>query len=591
MSTPEPLLRVDGLRLGLRGVPSAMPIVENADITIAAGEVHALVGESGSGKTMLARSLMRLLPDAVQYEAGRILFDGRDLTALPDSDIRRLRGAEIGMIFQEPLVSLNPALTIGRQLAEALILHKGWEASRIRKASIEMLSRVRITDPEGTLARYPHEFSGGMRQRIMLASILLLKPRLIIADEPTTALDAIIKRSVLDLMVHLVREEGTAVLLVSHDLGLVANYAERVTVMHKGQIVETGRAADVLRTPAHAYTRDLLESLPRRGVRPPLTVKPLLEADSLNVTFHSGWSLFGVQGKATHAVCDASFQLGVGETLAVVGESGSGKTTLGRAILQLARGECRGAIRLDGRDLAKLSRKSLRTMRRDMQIIFQDPSSSLDPRKNVGSLIGEGLRLCGKLAPKERRDRIAAVLDDVDLSSDFATRFPHELSGGQRQRVSIARAIVMRPRLIIADEPTSALDVTVQARVLELISRLQAQYGFSALFITHDLGVVEQVADRVLVMYRGRIVEAGPRDAIFDNPQHPYTARLLNAVPRLQKTSVGYTIGFAEPAAVLPPAGYRWFNDGSLGTYPVTPGEARMVEISANHHVAVSRHD
>ncbi len=531
MTAADPLLVVEGLRLTARR--SGLTLLDDLSFCIARGEFLAVVGESGSGKTMAARAILRLLPQGVRQVAGRIRLDGEELATASPRRLRALRGAAIGMVFQEPTVSLNPALTVGAQMAEGLRLHQRLSAAEIRRRSIAMLERVRIRDPELCLAAYPHEFSGGMRQRIMLSSVMLLRPKLLIADEPTTALDTLAQREVLDLMTELARDHGTAVMLITHNLGLVARYADRALVLQHGRLVETGGARDILAAPTHPYTRQLVQALPRRA--PPDAARApgdiVLAVRNLSVAFSRRLGLFARRA-ATPVVADVDLDIRAGETVAVVGGSGSGKTTLGRAMLRLIPASA-GEIRFRGRDLAVADAGARRDFRLACQLVFQDPYSSLDPRMRVGDIVAEPLRHLPELDGDERRRRRDAVLDDVGLDG-FASRFPHELSGGQRQRIAIARAIVRRPLFVVADEPVSALDMTIQMQILTLFTRLQAQYGFACLFISHDLSAVDQVADRVLVMQSGRIVEEGTRDDIFDRPRHPYTRALLDAAPVLR---------------------------------------------------------
>ncbi|MXN44326.1 dipeptide ABC transporter ATP-binding protein [Shinella kummerowiae] len=510
-------------------------VVKAVSFDIAPGEIFGIVGESGSGKTLATRALISLLPPAIKVTGGSVLYKGRDVLAMKNRELRSLRGAEIGVVFQEPMTSLNPSMTIGRQLEEGLILHTKASPEERRARILDMLKRVGIRDPEGALTAYPHEFSGGMRQRIMLASVMLLKPALLIADEPTTALDAVIQRDVMELMVELTRAEGTAVLLISHDLPMVARYTSRIVVMEQGAIVEQGRTEDLLEAPQHAYTKKLLSSLPFRGeVRAiDMAKAPMVSARDIVVDYAGRKSLLR-KGKAKRALHGVSIDIHEGEVVALVGGSGSGKTTLGRTIAGLVK-ESGGEIRFQGR-----ARDADWTdYRLNCQMVFQDPYSSLDPRMTILALVEEALRLVPDLDAAAKRKRALETLEEVGLGADYAERYPHELSGGQRQRVAIARAIARRPRFLIADEPVSALDVTVRAQVLDLFSDLQRRYGFSCLFISHDLGVVEQVADRVVVMQDGRIIEQGDRDTIFDSPKEAYTRRLLSAIPALDQNERG----------------------------------------------------
>ena len=546
-STPQPLLDVSDLRIesSRRGEP-ARPLLEGLSFTVAEGEFVALVGESGSGKTLAARAILDLLPPGVRRACGSITLAGRDLTTLDARALRKVRGAEAGMVFQEPMVSLNPALTVGRQLAEGLELHFGWDRKAVRERCIEMLARVRIKDPEQALDRHPHEFSGGMRQRIMLASVLLLRPKLLIADEPTTALDTLSQREVLDLMVELARDHAVATLLITHDLGLVARYAERCVVLEKGRLVETGATSEVLTRPAHAYTRRLIGSRPvSRRVDPrdsgsargahddaPGNERPalLLSIAGACVAYAGAHKLFGATPQRP-VLSDIDLELRSGEIVAVVGASGCGKTTLGRAVLGL-KALSAGTIRFDGMTVGAMTPAQLRRFRREAQLIFQDPYSSLDPRMRILDIVAAPLRHERALDARGRRERAEQVLAEVGLGG-FGARLAHQMSGGQRQRIAIARAIVSRPRLVVADEPVSALDMTIQAQVLTLLRKLQAEYGFACLFITHDLSVVDSIADRVIVMSEGRIVERGATRAVLEEPRHPYTRALLEATPRL----------------------------------------------------------
>jgi len=531
--TQEKLLSVRNLSLEIthRGVN----VVKDVSFDLEPGEIFGIVGESGSGKSLATRALISLLPPAIRKTGGQVIYKGRDITSMSEADLRAMRGAEVGLVFQEPMTSLNPSMTIGRQLEEGLSLHTRNTPAERRAKILAMVERVGIRDPEGALVSYPHEFSGGMRQRIMLASVMLLKPALLIADEPTTALDAVIQRDVMELMVELTQAEGTAVLLISHDLSMVARYTSRIVVMEKGSIVEAGTTEQILETPQHPYTRKLLSSLPVRGeVRTiDMTCAPMVSARNIVVDYPGRKSLLK-KGAAKRALHGVSIDIHEGEVVALVGGSGSGKTTLGRTIAGLVR-ETEGEILFQGRKRDA----DWQDYRLNCQMVFQDPYSSLDPRMTILALVEEALRLVPGIDRAAKKTRAYETLEEVGLSAEYALRYPHELSGGQRQRVAIARAIARRPRFLIADEPVSALDVTVRAQVLTLFSDLQKRYGFSCLFISHDLGVVEQVADRVVVMQDGRIIEQGDRDKIFDTPKEAYTRRLLSAIPALDLNETG----------------------------------------------------
>ena len=542
MSETAPLLSVQGLRIE-RDAPGGDPLVADLSFTLAAGERLGIVGESGSGKTLATRAVPRLLAPGLRITSGRIEFDGRDLGQADEADLRAMRGAGVGLVFQEPMTSLNPAIKVGEQLAEGLRLHTDLDDGEIRLRSIAMLERVRIADPAGCLDRHPHEFSGGMRQRIMLASVLLLKPRLLIADEPTTALDTLSQRDVLEIMRELTAELGTGLILITHDLGIVARYTDQVLVMEKGVLVEQGPTDRVLAAPRHPYTQRLVAALPRRAEARPAAASggaaapaaPVLEASGVSVDY-PGKPGFFRRGAARRVVEGVNLSVAAGEIVALVGASGSGKTTLGRAALDLVAPSA-GEIRFDGVALAAMDSAQRRRFRREAQLVFQDPFSSLDPRMRIGAIVAATLRHLPGVSRGERRARVAAALESVGLSG-FANRYPHQMSGGQRQRVAIARAIVSEPRLVVADEPVSALDLTIQRQVLELFQKLQEERGFACLFITHDLAVVDQVADRVAVMESGRIVEEGPTALILDSPSHDYTRRLLEATPTLALAAV-----------------------------------------------------
>jgi microcin C transport system ATP-binding protein len=505
----------------------AARVVEQVSFTLRAGERFALVGESGSGKTVTALSLTKLNADA-RY-AGRVLFEGRDLLALEPSALRRVRGREIALIFQEPMTALNPLFTIGDQISEVLELHEGLTRAQAQRRAVELLARTRIPDPVQRLGSYPHQLSGGQRQRAMIAMALACSPKLLIADEPTTALDVTIQRQIMELLVELQREIGMAVLLITHDLPLVRAFADRIGVMKAGRLVETGATAEVFAAPRDAYTRLLIDSRPVRDVAPVAADAPtLIAARHLGCRFRyrKGW----FSSRPFDAVVGANLELARGETLGIVGESGCGKTTLGMALLRLSRGRPSGEIDFAGQRIDRLPAREVRPLRRRMQVVFQDPYNALSPRMTVERIVGEGLALhFPNLTGGQRRDAIVAMLEEVGLHAAALNRYPHEFSGGQRQRIAIARAAVLHPDLILLDEPTSALDVSVQRQVLELLTTLQKRYGMSYLFITHDLRVIRAMAHRVLVMRAGRVVETGETEALFAAPRNAYTRALLAA--------------------------------------------------------------
>jgi peptide/nickel transport system ATP-binding protein len=556
------LLSVRGLTVRF----GAVTAVDGVDLDLAAGERVALVGESGSGKTMLAKSLLRLTPPGAAIE-GTIRFEGEEIGAMVDARLRALRGGDIGLVFQEPLTALNPALTVGRQLTEAVRLHRGLDRAAAEERAVELLRRVGFADPQAALAAHPHEFSGGMRQRILLVAALLPRPRLLVADEPTTALDALNRSDVLAQMVELTSDLGSSLLLVSHDLGLVASCATRIVVMRHGRIVEQGTTEQILRAPRDAYTRTLLESVPqRRALQHAPAASPVLQLDAVDLAYRRS-------GRDVTVARDVSLAVGAGETVGLVGQSGSGKSSIARAVLGLLQ-PAGGRILLDGVDLSTLDRRA--AARRAVGMVFQDPFSSLDPRQRVATLVAEPLLRDGK--PDQRR--VAAMLDEVGLGG-FEQRFPHQLSGGQRQRVAIARALVARPRLLVADEPCAALDVTVQAQVLALLRRLQREHGFACLFISHDLGVVEEVAHRVVVLHRGVVVEEGAAETVLSRPQHPYARRLVAAAPDLRPDGAGFVL---HRRVLDPPL----FEASRALDLERTPGATpRWHEIRPGHRVAV----
>jgi len=538
-----PLLQVEGLTVAFGQGAGRNVAVEGLSYELAAGETLAIVGESGSGKSVSSMALLGLLPPrSAHVEAGRALFRGDDLLALPERDLRAIRGNRIAMVFQEPMTSLTPVIRIGQQLTEALEEHRGLSAAQAREKALETLRLVDLSDPPRRMQQFPHELSGGMRQRVMIAMAMALEPDILIADEPTTALDVTVQAQILDLMRDVQERFGTAILLITHDMGVVAEMADRVVVMNKGRKVEQGTARAIFAKPQADYTRRLLAAVPRLGARAdedgprPMVPDPaqpgdeVLRAHGMGKTFAGrGW-LFG-RAAGTVAMDDVGFSVRAGETLALVGESGSGKSTSGRAVLRLIEVD-EGRIELEGENMRALPQTSLRKARRTMQMVFQDPFAALNPRMSVGRLIAEPMYIHGIAQGSELQDRVAELLRRVGLEADHMSRYPHEFSGGQRQRICIARALGVEPKLIVADEPTSALDVSVQAQVLDLMLELQQSMGLAYLFISHDMAVVEEMAHRVAVMRQGRIVEMGPRRAVLGDPRHPYTAALLAAVPR-----------------------------------------------------------
>ncbi|RJT39604.1 ABC transporter ATP-binding protein [Mesorhizobium waimense] len=536
----RPVLDIAGLCVSVRGEDGEREVVSDLSFKLARGETLCIAGESGSGKSMTALAIMQLLPQpAGRISSGTIRLGETNLATLNERQMQRIRGARIAMIFQEPMTSLNPVLSIGRQLTESIEAHTDLSQSQAQRRAVEALKAVRISEAESRLKQFPHELSGGMRQRVMIAMALALEPDVLIADEPTTALDVTVQGEVLELLRDLQREHGTSVILITHDMGVVAEMADRVIVMRHGRMVEEGAATDIFALPQAEYTRELLAAVPRIGTGAGRqesrdaaeASKPanVADVDDLHVRFDLRGGFFGRINRRVHAVEGVSFSIAPNETLALVGESGCGKSTTAKALAGLV--PYQGDIAIGGRNLSGLGRAARKAVRRDVQMIFQDPYASLDPRMRVGDLVAEPLLIHGIASKEERRERVAALFERVGLSADQMELYPHEFSGGQRQRICIARALALRPRLIIADESVSALDVSVQARVLDLLKELQREFGVAYLFISHDMAVVENISDRVAVMYLGQIVEMGTRDQVFSNPRHPYTKRLIEAVP------------------------------------------------------------
>ncbi|MCV2369267.1 ABC transporter ATP-binding protein [Roseateles oligotrophus] len=556
-----PVLDVSDLTVRFKTEAGPVDVVRKLSFQVAAGETLAIVGESGSGKSVSSLSIMRLIEHGGgQIVGGTIKFQPRqgealDLAQADEARMRRIRGADIAMIFQEPMTSLNPVFTVGEQIAEAIRIHQAKSRPAALAEALALLEMVRIPAARQVITRYPHQLSGGMRQRVMIAMALACKPSLLIADEPTTALDVTIQAQILQLIRSLQEELKMAVILITHDMGVVAESADRVAVMLRGELVEQGDTLALFQAPQHRYTQALLSAVPKLGAmkgsdapasfslmnasdgemaavrvqdKPPGEL--LLKVQGLSTRFDIRAGFLNRVAKRVHAVEQVSFELRAGETLALVGESGCGKSTTGRSLLKLVEAN-EGQILFRGQDLARLSRREMQPLRRDIQMIFQDPYASLDPRLTVGFSIAEPLYIHKLATPAQAEARVQCLLKRVGLPPDAAHRYPHEFSGGQRQRLAIARALALNPKLIVADEAVSALDVSIRAQIVNLMLDLQAELGLSYLFISHDMAVVERVAHRVAVMYLGQIVEIGPRRAVFENPQHAYTKRLMAAVP------------------------------------------------------------
>ncbi len=526
------------------------PAVRDMAFDIKARETLAVVGESGSGKSVTALSIMRLIPSANGRIEGRIALGGRELLTLPEDAMRDVRGGDIGMIFQEPMTSLNPVLTVGFQVSEALRRHRGLRPAEADREALRLFDLVRIPDARRRFGEYPHTFSGGMRQRVMIAIALACRPKLLIADEPTTALDVTIQAQILGLINDLQDEIGMSVMFITHDMGVVAEVADRVVVMLEGENVEEDDVARVFSVPRHAYTQRLLAAVPKLGSlagsnlprrfpggkeeiaadEPDRRTEPILEVHDLTTRFPVRGGLLGRAVGNVHAVEGVSFSLRAGETLSLVGESGCGKSTTGRSILRLVE-PLRGNIRFEGQNLMRAGKAELRDVRRRLQMIFQDPYGSLNPRKTVGAAIREPMTVHGLCDRQEADIRVEELLRQVGLLPEHALRFPHEFSGGQRQRLCIARSLGLEPRVIVADESVSALDVSIKAQVINLMLDLQAELGLAYLFISHDIAIVERVSHRIAVMLLGEVVEIGPRAAVLDDPRHPYTRKLISAVP------------------------------------------------------------
>lgn len=597
----SPVLSVSNLVTAFEADGAWRPVVKGISFEVGQGETVAIVGESGSGKSVTSLSIMRLLDPARSRISGEVHLGNRNLLALSEREMRRVRGRDVAMIFQEPMTSLNPVFTIGRQISEALTCHGGIDRATARSETLRLLDKVRIPNAAARYDDYPHQFSGGMRQRAMIAMALASRPKLLIADEPTTALDVTIQAQILDLVKTLQAEEGTSVLFITHDMGVVAEIADRTLVMYRGEVVEQGTTADIFHRGKHPYTRALLSAVPHLGsmdgkteplpfpvvdmatgekrepqpmANHPKAIEPVLRVKNLTTRYQIRGGVFGRTIGAVHAVENVSFDLFPRETLALVGESGCGKSSIGRTIMRLTNAHG-GSISLDGKDLLSLPAEELRRARRDVQMIFQDPFASLNPRMSIGNAIAEPIvqhKLAGKT---EAREKAASLLERVGLSADMMKRYPHEFSGGQRQRICIARALALDPKVIVADESVSALDVSIKAQVCNLLLDLQDSLGLSYLFISHDMAVVERVSHRVAVMYLGEIVEIGPRADVFGNPQHPYTRKLMAAVPVLdpERRHIKRSLNADELKSPVRPLGF-------------VPPERNYREVSPGHFIA-----
>lgn len=541
MNVQTPVLEINGLKVHFQTEEGITRAVDDVSFSIGSNETFALVGESGSGKSVTALAIMRLVQQpAGRYAGGSIRLNGCDLLSLPESRMRSIRGAQAAMIFQEPMSCLNPVFTIGNQIMESVLTHQRVSRAQARRIAIAMLDQVHMPEPEERFGSYPHQLSGGMKQRAMIAMALCCNPDLLIADEPTTALDVTVQAQILELLKEQQQQRSMAILFITHDLGIVSEQADRVAVMQNGSLVETNTTRALFKAPQHPYTRLLLDAVPCREHRhkelsaaavPAADLK--LQVRNLTVQFPVRKGFFKRQQEWFKAVDSVDFDIPSGRTVALVGESGCGKTTIGKCLIQLLK-PAAGSILFDNISIYDSPRTMLKTMRKKIQIVFQDPYASLNPRMLIGDIIAEGMLAHGiGRSRAERFEMVASLLERVGLSPDYRTRYPHEFSGGQRQRISIARALAVQPELIVCDEATSALDVSIQAQILELLQDLQRESNLTYLFITHNLGVVDYMADYVLVMYGGKIVERGPTMDVFNNPAHPYTRRLLAAVPQV----------------------------------------------------------
>jgi ABC-type microcin C transport system duplicated ATPase subunit YejF len=539
-----PLLEVTDLSVSFGSENVREPVLNRVSFSISRGETVVLVGESGSGKSLSAMSIVRLLPHAARIDSGSILLNGLDLFKLSERQMRNIRGASVGMVFQEPQSSLNPVMTVGAQIAESVRRHQGIRGKKLTERVCELMDAVGINEPHEKSRQYPHEFSGGMKQRVMIAIALAANPELLIADEPTTALDVTIQAQVLELLKAIQAKQNMGMLFITHDLAVARQIADRIVVLKEGQVVETGTNEVFYKAPSHPYSKALFDAIPswdkrlQEGLAPSLDARAtLLTVEKLRVWFPVRSGFFEKKMPPNKAVDGVDLEVYEGETLALVGESGSGKTTLSKAVLQLLRPTA-GSVHYADKDLCQIDSRQLRSIRADLQIVFQDPYSSMNPRMLISDIIKEGMNAqnVGD-SIKDRDDRAAHLMEQVGLEVGHLKRYPHEFSGGQRQRICIARALAVEPKVLICDEPTSALDVSVQAQILRLLRELQDNLGLTYLFVTHNIGVVAYMAHRVAVMYRGQIVENGYVQQVLQSPEHEYTRALLQAVPRLDNNS------------------------------------------------------
>ena len=600
----QPLLELRDLRTEFRTAGGPRTVVDGVSLAVPAGQTLVLLGESGSGKSLTALSILRLLPPGARQSGGEVWLDGVNLSALPEAAMRGVRGRRIGMIFQEPMTSLNPVMRIGAQIAEVIRRHLGGRERAIRARGVELLAATGMADPARRYDDYPHQLSGGMKQRAMIAIALACDPELLIADEPTTALDVTTQAQILDLLQSLQRARGMGLLLVTHDLGVAARMADHVAVMQAGRVVEQAPRERFFTAPQHPYSRALFAALPdfsRRGqaltgnaaghdagapAASDNAIETVLDVRDVQVHFPIRRGLLQRAIGAVRAVDGVSLTLHRGRTLAVVGESGCGKTTLARAILRLLE-PTGGSVHFEGTDLASLPARRLRPLRRHFQIVFQDPYGSLNPRLRVADIVREGLDALGIGVRGARDERVAQLLQRVGLPADAGERYPHEFSGGQRQRISIARALAVGPRLLVLDEPTSALDLSIQAAVLDLLRELQAEMGLAYVLITHNLGVVEYLADDVAVMYLGRIVEHGPAEQVLKHPRHPYTKALLAAVPRVALDATPAPIAAGDPPSpAAPPAGCHYHPRCALADARCRASYPTATSLDGGHQVA-----